>query len=194
MSRLLKSFTAALIFAASIGSIGTAHAALYGTLEQVSPIPTVYIPDTDFTAPFDNGFAVAGDVTGFLQAVDPFNPLGDGCAAGDFFAFTPGNIALVKRGTCLFSDKTNNAAAAGAIGILVFNSVPGIALTQMVAPTGIPFLFLSGTLGNALFAQLALGPVEVHMTVTPEPSALALLAIALLSMFGFGMMRRRADA
>lgn len=193
MNRLLKSLLTALILAASIGSTGTAHAALTASLEQISPNPTAYIPNTDFTTSDDNGFAVGGNVTGLLQAVDP-GSLDDGCLAADFAGFVPGRIALVRRGACFFSIKTNNAAAAGAIGILVFNNLPGIAFTQMAAPTGIPYLFISDTLGNAFLAQLSQGDVVVNMNVVPEPTSIALIAMALLSMFGFSMIRRRADA
>ena len=193
MNRLLKSFLTALILAASFGLTGTAHAALTASLEQISPNPTVYTSNIDFTGPSDD-FSVAGDVTGLLQAVDP-GSLDDGCSAADFAGFVPGNIALVRRGSCFFSIKTNNAAAAGAIGILVFNSSPGIVFTQMAGPTGIPFLLISGDLGNAFLAQLSQGEdVVVHMNVVPEPSTFALIAVVLLSMFGFGVMRRRAEA
>ncbi|MCC6807525.1 MAG: M36 family metallopeptidase [Deltaproteobacteria bacterium] len=36
-----------------------------------------------------------------------------------------GKIALLDRGTCRFVDKVNNAQAAGAIGVIVVNNVPG---------------------------------------------------------------------
>ena len=36
-----------------------------------------------------------------------------------------GSIALIKRGTCSFQKKVTNAQAAGAIGAIVFNNVPG---------------------------------------------------------------------
>ncbi len=44
-----------------------------------------------------------------------------GCEAADFAGFTPGNIALLQRGTCTFELKAENAAAEGAIGIVIFN-------------------------------------------------------------------------
>lgn len=39
--------------------------------------------------------------------------------------FTPGNLALVDRGTCLFTIKAANAQAAGASGLLVVDNVSG---------------------------------------------------------------------
>ena len=39
----------------------------------------------------------------------------------DFAGFPAGNIALIQRGTCTFERKAANAAAAGAVGVVVFN-------------------------------------------------------------------------
>ena len=39
----------------------------------------------------------------------------------DFAGFPAGNIALIQRGTCFFRDKVDNAAAAGASAVIVFN-------------------------------------------------------------------------
>ena len=67
----------------------------------------------------------AGDVTAAVQAVD-INLAGDrastsGCEAADFAGFTPGNIALIQRGSCFFRVKVDNAAAAGASAVIIFN-------------------------------------------------------------------------
>ena len=77
-------------------------------------------------------YSGAGDVTADLTAVD-LNLAGDrastsGCEAGDFAGFPAGNIALIQRGTCTFRIKADNAAAAGAAGVIIFNQgnvVPG---------------------------------------------------------------------
>lgn len=87
-------------------------------LEQVSPDASTYE-----TGPFTG--SGGGDVTATVQAVD-VNLSGDrqnssGCEAADFAGFGAGNIALVQRGTCPFSDKAVNAAAAGASAVIVFN-------------------------------------------------------------------------
>ena len=44
-----------------------------------------------------------------------------GCETADFTGFTAGNIALVQRGTCDFAVKADNAIAAGAVGVVIFN-------------------------------------------------------------------------
>ena len=44
-----------------------------------------------------------------------------GCTAADFAGFEAGNIALIQRGTCTFREKVDNAVAAGAAGVVIFN-------------------------------------------------------------------------
>jgi len=44
-----------------------------------------------------------------------------GCDAGDFQGFERGTVALVRRGTCTFQVKVENAVAAGAIGVVIMN-------------------------------------------------------------------------
>jgi uncharacterized repeat protein (TIGR01451 family) len=60
-----------------------------------------------------------------------------------------GNIALIMRGTCSFQKKVTNAQAAGAIGAIVFNNVPGdptlinMGGDGVSPPVTIPSLFIS---------------------------------------------------
>lgn len=89
-----------------------------GQLAQVSPNAKTYETAT-FT------YSGSGDVTATVQGVD-LSLTGDrastsGCEPGDFAGFTPGNIALVQRGTCAFGDKAANADAAGASAVVIFN-------------------------------------------------------------------------
>jgi hypothetical protein len=44
-----------------------------------------------------------------------------GCTMTDFSGFVAGRIALIQRGTCNFGVKVQNAQAAGASGVIVFN-------------------------------------------------------------------------
>lgn len=90
--------------------------------EQVTPTPTSYVDQTDYAVMSYSG---AGDVTGAVVPVD-INLEGDrastsGCEAEDFAGFTAGSVALLQRGTCDFRTKVDNAAAAGAVGAVVFN-------------------------------------------------------------------------
>lgn len=120
-------------------------------------------------------YSGSGDVTSTLQAVD-VNLAGDrastsGCEAADFGSFTPGNIALVQRGTCTFRVKTDNAAAAGASAIVVFNQgndVPGDDRFGVVFGTldpplaAIPAIGTSFALGESLVAA---GAVQARVMV-----------------------------
>ena len=99
------------------------------SLEQLTPTPTTYELGVDY---FPMDFSGEGDVTAAVTAVD-VNLTGDhaatsGCEADDFAGFPAGNIALIQRGSCDFSVKADNADAAGAAGVIVFNQgnvVPG---------------------------------------------------------------------
>ncbi len=99
------------------------------SLEQVTPTPTSYVLGTDY---FPMDFSGEGDVTADVTVVD-INLTGDhaatsGCEAGDFAGFPVGNIALIQRGSCDFAVKADNADAAGAAGVIIFNQgnvVPG---------------------------------------------------------------------
>lgn len=79
-------------------------------------------------------------------------------APADFPASVDGKIALIGRGDITFADKAKNARAAGAIGVIVFNNVPGA---------------FSGTLGEEPFPW----PVTVGIT-QEEGNALVAAASA----------------
>ena len=91
-------------------------------LQQTAPGTVTYVQDTDF-ATFTQ--SDPGDVTASVTAVDLQLGLGNtstsGCEAADFAGFPAGNIALIQRGSCTFELKAENAAAAGAVGIVIFN-------------------------------------------------------------------------
>ena len=70
-------------------------------------------------------YGPGGTASGALVPVD-VNLAGDrantsGCEPTDFAGFTAGSIAVVQRGTCTFAQKAENAAAAGAAAVVVFN-------------------------------------------------------------------------
>ena len=92
-------------------------------LTKTAPPPVrSYLRFGDFLGAFTGG---RGDVTAPLVAVDLKIPSTggstSGCEAADFAGFPAGSIALVQRGTCDFIVKANNAAAAGAVGVVIFN-------------------------------------------------------------------------
>jgi Zn-dependent M28 family amino/carboxypeptidase len=126
-------------------------------LEQTSPDAVTYDEGTDFAA---TPQSEPGQVTAHVTPIDLQLGLGNtstsGCEAADFAGFTPGDIALIQRGTCTFEIKAENADAAGASGVLFFNQ------GNTAAPdrNGIPAVTLgNGYTGSipALSATYALG-------------------------------------
>ncbi|MFK0236373.1 M28 family metallopeptidase [Streptomyces vinaceus] len=92
----------------------------------------------------------------------------NGCEPGDFAAgaFT-GRIALIKRGGCTFAVKQANAAAAGAVGAVIYNNTEGaLNGTLGAADAGkVPTGGLSQAEGERLAAEAKAGPVEVTLDI-----------------------------
>jgi hypothetical protein len=137
----------------------------------------VYVPGTDFLTMDYSG---SGTVSGLVQGVDlVLPPTADptstsGCEAADFAGFTPGNVALIQRGTCPFGEKVVNAEAAGAIAAIIFNEgnanfperIPLFGGT-LGAPVGIPAISVSFADGNEL-ASLGSPAVTIETHTTSE--------------------------
>ena len=130
-------------------------------LQKVAPLPMVtYVEGVDFGAITQTD---PGNVTANVTAVDLMLGLGNtstsGCEAADWAGFPAGNIALLQRGTCTFELKAENAAAAGAVGIVIFNQgnttapdrndIPAVTLTANNT-SGIPVLGTTYALGVTL--------------------------------------------
>jgi Zn-dependent M28 family amino/carboxypeptidase len=130
------------------------------TLQQVAPNSITYVEGTDFGVITQSD---PGDVTANVTAVDLQLGLGNtstsGCEASDYAGFPVGNIALLQRGTCTFELKAENAAAAGAVGIVIFNqgnttatdrnNIPAVTLTANNT-SGIPVIGTTYALGVTL--------------------------------------------
>jgi hypothetical protein len=81
-------------------------------------------------------FSPSGDVTGRVRAAG-----GLGCHARDYRDIQPGEIALVRRGECLFVVKASLARRAGAGAALIANDQPGPTPGSLYQPrAGIPVL------------------------------------------------------
>jgi aminopeptidase Y len=142
-------------------------------LEQVAPVHTTYVWQTDFSTMSYSG---SGNVTHTIQAVDVLMPptggSTSGCETTDFAGFVPGNIALIQRGTCTFALKATNAEAAGAVGVIIYNegnnsSRTGLLLGTLGGPgVGIPVVGTTYALGLQLYNEVASGTVSMHMDVS----------------------------
>ncbi|WP_299960569.1 M20/M25/M40 family metallo-hydrolase [uncultured Modestobacter sp.] len=100
-------------------------------------------------------FSPSGSVSGplFTIAAGDATP---GCEATDFTAATAGTVALVPRGACTFAQKQQNAATAGAVGVLVVNNVPDEPVNGTLGQgaTGIPVGGVTQAVGATLLGQL----------------------------------------
>ena len=130
------------------------------TLQQTAPNAVTYVEGTDFGVITQSD---PGDVTAAVTPVDLQLGVGNtstsGCETSDWAGFPAGNIALLQRGTCTFEIKAENAAAAGAVGIVIFNQgdtaaparqgIPAVTLTANNT-SGIPVLGTTYALGVTL--------------------------------------------
>jgi Zn-dependent M28 family amino/carboxypeptidase len=142
-------------------------------LDQLAPIPTIYQPYNDFiTMQYSGSDDVMAPVQPTVDIVIPPGPIANtsdsGCEAADFAGFNPGNIALIQRGTCYYSQKALNAQNAGAVGVIIFNEGQPGRTDAMFGTLGgpgisIPVVGASFALGEELYN---LGPgVLVRMFV-----------------------------
>jgi hypothetical protein len=133
--------------------------------QETSPTSHDYVLSNDW-----NPGQAAGAATADLQpaggVVIPPTPTSSstsGCTANDFTGFQSGRIALIQRGGCNFGVKVQNAQAAGASGVIIFNEGnPGRtsvlsgslvdAAGNRIVPT-IPVAFTSFAIGNDLLTQ-----------------------------------------
>ena len=102
-------------------------------------------------------FSGSGDITAPLAL-----PAGDAaCTATDFSGFVAGRIALVRSGSCPYVDKANNAFAAGAAAVVIYNDEDGLP-EGVVDDSGerqLPALGISRADGEQLRARIAQGLV-----------------------------------
>ncbi|BAY22477.1 putative aminopeptidase [Calothrix sp. NIES-2100] len=78
-----------------------------------------------------------------------------------------GAIAIVRRGKIRFSQKAKNAAAAGAIGLVIVNNKPGnLTGAELAEKVTIPVLGISGDRGHPLLVQTA--KVNVSLNVNAQ--------------------------
>lgn len=75
-----------------------------------------------------------------------------------------GKIALIQRGTYTFVDKAANAAAAGAVGAIIFNNEPG-EMGPTVGGQVIPTFKLSGVDGAKMLRELQAGNNTVTFSI-----------------------------
>jgi Zn-dependent M28 family amino/carboxypeptidase len=102
----------------------------------------------------------SNDVTARLRAVnlglgaEPPAASHSGCESADFKDFERGAVALIRRGTCPFQTKVENAVAAGAVGVVIMNEgTDGRTNTfsgRLSKAAGVPVVGVSYELGHSM--------------------------------------------
>jgi len=93
-----------------------------------------------------------------------------GCETGDFRDFERGAVALIRRGTCQFQAKVENAVAAGAVGVVIMNEGTDrrtdVFSGQLGQPVTVPVVGVSYAFGSALATAVqADGTATVRLAV-----------------------------
>ena len=124
----------------------------------------------------------SADVTAPVQAVEigpgeePVSVSTSGCEREDFADFTPGRIALLRRGTCPFQVKVEHAEAAGAAGVIIMNQgtegQTGAFTGRLAALARIPVVGVPTETGRRLAAAGQIADVAtVRLKVEAETGA-----------------------
>jgi minor extracellular serine protease Vpr len=150
----------------SPGSAARALTAGASTVPHYIATPVI-VGSNSFGAASGEFTTVTNDLTAPLAVLTANGALDTACnpiAAGSL----AGKIALLSRGTCSFSTKIRNAQAAGAVAVLVVNSVAGdpIAMGEDGTPNQptIPAYMLSRTEGLSLVGS---GGAVATIAATP---------------------------
>ena len=133
--------------------------------ERASPILVLSTPDGQkVPAPVSTVRTLtnsgSGDVMARLRPVrlgvdsGPIRASTSGCEAGDFDGFERGAVALMRRGTCTFQTKVENAVAAGAVGVIIMNEGTegrvDVYSGQLSRPVNLPVVGVSYEFGRSL--------------------------------------------
>jgi len=119
-----------------------------------------------------------GGLSGMLaEALDPSDGAGastrDACSPLSNGPDVAGRIALVERGTCVFTEKVLNAQQAGAVGVIVYNNVDDglLIMGGTEASITIPSVFVERAVGESLRDALAGSTVSVTLAGSRRDSS-----------------------
>jgi hypothetical protein len=156
------------------------------TWSEVSPTARSFVVGTDWNPGQSNGTATNAEIQpagGIVLPPTSSPSSASGCSPNDFNGFTAGRIALIQRGTCTFGVKVQNAEAAGASGVVIFNEGnPGrttVLNGSLVDANNTPFVpaipvaFTSFDIGQSLYNEYEAGStptmsLSIHMIIDPN--------------------------
>jgi subtilisin family serine protease len=104
-----------------------------------------------------------GGLSGDLVIAEPLEACGELSNAAEM----DGKIALISRGTCAFTDKFNNAEAAGAVGVVVYNNQAGTPFAMGGTEVNIPGAMVSNSDGVALSNSVSNSVTNITLTDSP---------------------------
>jgi len=142
----------------------------YGLEVEIQEFPMTYFEDFGSTLEVVGGLALSPNTMSFSPAGEFTAEIVD-CGLGypeDFPPEVADNIALIRRGELYFSEKTQNAANAGALAVIIFNHSPGNFFGTLGSIADIPAVSISLEEGEYLVSLLAGGPVTVYLDVDTE--------------------------
>jgi subtilisin family serine protease len=156
----------------TIASPGTSPSALtVGNSSNDRAFAAAVLSDTNRSIIAQPGSLSSGrpPVSGPLRSVATFDTSGLGCGALPSGSLT-GSVALILRGVCTFEEKLNFAAAAGAVGAVVYTDPerPDL-ITMSVNTASLPASLIGNAEGRALLEDLSKGPVTVTLRFTSGP-------------------------
>ncbi len=118
----------------------------------------------------DAPFTTVSGVVRIAGAAAAASTIGIGCTPGEFAGVRPGDIVVVKRGTCTRADKARLAAAAGAAAVVLVNTQAGLPPFEgTVSGVSVPFLGALSSAGPSLLA--AQGALVTITRVAPIANA-----------------------
>jgi subtilisin family serine protease len=112
-----------------------------------------------------------------LSGIDPLARTGTASSTADACTALPagsltGRVALIRRGTCSVHTKARNAELAGAVAVVVYNSVNENVTVDArgLPPVTIPVVGIGKAQGELLDSRLAAGPVDLTWTIASTPN------------------------
>ncbi len=116
-----------------------------------------------------SGRALKGSLPGQLKA--PLVAVPNVGRSADFASVdVRGAIAIVRRGEIRFLEKAQNAAAAGAVGLVIVNTSNDNFSGTLGSATKIPVLALSGEQGKPLLDRARSTPLDVSLNANAKES------------------------
>ena len=139
----------------------------YGLDVEIQEFPMTYFEDFGSTLEVVGGPSLQPNTMSFSPAGEFTAEIVD-CGLGytwDFPLEVLDKIALIQRGELYFSEKTQNAADAGALAVIIFNNFSGNFFGTLGSIAEIPAVSISLEEGEDLLALMASEPVTVYLDV-----------------------------